>query len=227
MSTPLALAVIGAQFVVRLGVTTGVERAEVDRMLALFVRGVEEATGAPIAVGLEPAGCQDPGCDVAELQIVGVPSRVRLVVRRRGADGVDRQEQLDLVRGAPGDAAVPDWGAPVIGLVSRLYADAAPGSDSRAPEGAAVLTTPGPEIEEGPKVLPWVLIASGVALAGVGVGVGLHNAQLRRMGERAPHSDERVEELQSQTFVTALVANTAFGLAVLAGAGGVFALVFD
>ncbi|MCK6551049.1 hypothetical protein L6R52_34750 [Myxococcota bacterium] len=151
--------------------------------------------------------------DVVLLRVFGGLTKARVITERfaAGADGATRAE-LDVPRDAGG------WAEPLTELAGRLC----PTVQVSHGTGTLTIDVAAPVAPEGPRVLPWVLGGTGVALAVVGIAFGASSASARADAADPTLSDAAFDALADRTQAHAITADVLF---VAAGVSAVTGLV--
>jgi hypothetical protein len=225
---------ISATFVVHVEDVRGVSADDESAILAAFSRAIETRSGRKGSIDL--AGCKKKDRCAAELaersgaedvvfvRMIGVPTRVRILVERQPQKTA---AEADLPRSRDG------WEPVLAGLAEALFPEAKPRSETVAtvgpkPEPPRVKPEPAPAVEpESSSLLPWIAFGAGAVALSVGTGFGLSSRDARDDARSRPHSDMENDALSDRAIGHGLAANVMFGTAVIAVGAGVLLLVLE
>jgi hypothetical protein len=156
--------------------------------------------------------------DFVFVRLIGVPTRIRLIVERLGAR--DARSEVDLTR------ARGSWSVVFGGVAEHLFPEppvAPPPPVVAAPPPPPPSIAPPPIVpppEDGPNLAPWLLAGAGVAVLAVGIGFGVSSRSARSSAANEPHTTEELESLEDRAIGHGIAANVMFGVGGAGVLGG-------
>ena len=214
---------------VRVEDARGVSSDEARTIAEGLRAAIAERSGSDVVIQSKSPCGQTPSC-IAELmksgatdfvfvRLIGVPTRIRLIADRAGAQ--ESRSEVDLTR------ARGSWPVVFGGVAEHLFPEPPP-----PPPAAIVAPPPPPAIappplepvaEEGPNYAPWLLAGAGVVVLAVGVGFGASSRGARSAAANEPHTDEELADLEDRAIGHGIAANVMFGVG---GAGVLGAVIW-
>ena len=211
---------------VRVEDARGVSSDEARTIADGLKSAIAERAKSDVAVQSKSPCGQTPAClaelsksgatDFVFVRLIGVPTRIRLIVERVGAQ--DGRSEVDLTR------ARGSWPVVFGGVAEHLFPEAPPPPPTIAPPPPPppeiAPPPPTPVIETSFNYAPWLLAGAGVVVVAVGVGFGASSRGARSSAANEPHTMEELTDLEDRAIGHGIAANVMFGIGGAGVLGG-------